>query len=194
VHRLYRHPTDKVIGGVAAGLGVWMNIDPTFVRLAWVLLAIFTGGVFMVIYIAMLFVVPLPPQGWMPGPRPGGPVPGQPAPGQPPGSTTPPGAWAAWQPPPGAGPGPTPGGSSDPAPPGSGGWQQSPPPSGGWAPPAIGNGNAGIVGGVILVLLGAWFLVDQYVDIDWSLLWPVLLMLAGVGLIVLAARRGRTPG
>ena len=189
MHRLYRHPTDKVIGGVAAGLGVWMNIDPTIVRLAWVLLAIFTGGVFLVIYIVMLFVVPLPPQGWMPGPQPGGPMPGQP-----PASTTPRAAWTAWQSPPGAGPGPTAAGPPDPAAPGPGGWQQRPAPSGGWTPPANGNGNAAIVGGVILVLLGAWFLIDQYVDIDWTLLWPVLFMVAGVALIVLAARRGRAPG
>jgi phage shock protein C len=160
VHRLYRHPTDKVIGGVAAGLGVWMNVDPTIVRLAWVVLAIFTGGVFLVIYVVMLFVVPLPPPGWMEAsPATGADA----APGMPPG--------------PAAG----------------GGWQPGPASSGGWTPPAIGNGNAGIVGGVILVLLGAWFLVDQYVDIDWTLLWPVLVMLAGVALIVLAARRGRQP-
>ncbi len=82
MHRLYRHPTDKVIGGVAAGLGVWMNVDPTIVRLAWVVLAIFTGGIFLVIYFVMLFVVPLPPQGWVPGPNPGGPVPGQPPSGR----------------------------------------------------------------------------------------------------------------
>jgi phage shock protein C len=178
VHRLYRHPTDKVIGGVAAGLGVWMNIDPTIVRLAWVLLAIFTGGVFLVIYIVMLFVVPLPPQGWMPSPGAGTTrgVPGEPtAPG-------------GWQEP------PTPSAGWPDAPAPSAGWPQGPAPSGGWTPPAIGNGNAGIVGGVILVLLGAWFLIDQYVDIDWTLLWPVLVMLAGAALIVLAARRGRTPG
>ena len=189
MNRLYRHPTDKVIGGVAAGLGVWMNIDPTIVRLAWVLLAIFTGGVFLVIYIVMLFVVPLPPQGWMPGPSPGGPIPRQP-----PGGTTPSGPSTAWQPPPGAPAGPSPGIPPDPAAPAAGGWPQTPTPSGGWSPPAIGNGSAGIVGGVILVLLGAWFLIDQYVDIDWTLLSPVLVMLAGVGLIILAARRGRTPG
>jgi phage shock protein C len=189
VHRLYRHPTDKVIGGVAAGLGAWMNIDPTIVRLAWVVLAIFTGGVFLVIYIVMLFVVPLAPEGSMPGPQPGGPMRGQP-----PGSTTPPGPWMAPQPPSGAGPGPSAGAPPDPAAPATAGWQQGPAPSGGWTPPAIGNGNAGIVGGVILVLLGAWFLIDQYVDIDWTLLWPALLVIAGVGLIVLAARRGRTPG
>ena len=188
MHRLYRHPTDKVIGGVAAGLGVWMNVDPTIVRLAWVVLAIFTGGMFLVIYFVMLFVVPLPPQGWMPGPNPGGPR-----------------AWPAARParprqadgprgrrrPP---PVPARPRARRPTPPRPAAGRRDRRRPRGWTPPAIGNGNAGIVGGVILVLLGAWFLVDQYVDIDWTLLWPVLVMLAGVALIVLAARRGRTPG
>ena len=187
MHRLYRHPTDRVIGGVAAGLGVWMNVDPTIVRLAWVLLAIFTGGIFLVVYVVMLFVVPLPPRGWMPGPNPGGPIAGQPPGGSPPSA-----GWAAWQTPPAPGGGPAPG--MPPEPGATSRWPQGPALSGGWTPPAIGNGNAGIVGGLILVLLGAWFLIDQYVDIDWTLLWPVLVMLAGVALIVLATRRGRRPG
>ena len=181
MHRLYRHPTDRVIGGVAAGLGVWMNVDPTIVRIIWVLLAFFTGGVFLVIYIVMLFVVPLPPPEWVPGPGPGSPPQGSP----------PPSGWAAWQTP----PAPDPASGQPPVPgPAPQGWQPVPRQDGGWTRPSIGNGNAGIVGGVILVLLGAWFLVDQYIDIDWTLLWPVLVMLAGMALIVLAVRRGRQPG
>ena len=56
------------------------------------------------------------------------------------------------------------------------------------------TGNAGIVAGAVLVILGVWFLVNQYVDIDidWSLLWPVAIMLGGIALIVAAARRNRT--
>jgi phage shock protein PspC (stress-responsive transcriptional regulator) len=174
VNRLYRHPTDKVIGGVAAGVAAWMNVDPTIVRIAWVLLALFTGGIFLLLYIVMLFVVPLAPPGWQPGPGPGaGPYPGDPVSG----------GWGDPIP-------PTPG-----AAPSTPGWHaatsaspSSPP---GWAPPPVGGtGNAGIVAGVVLILLGAWFLVDQYIDIDWSLLWPVFVMLAGVVLIVLATRRG----
>ena len=112
--------------------------------------AIFTGGVFLVIYIVMLFVVPLPPQEWMPGPQRGGPMPGQPA-----GTTPPPGPWTAWQPPRGAEGGAARGMPPDPAAPAAAGWHQGPAPSAGWTPPAIGNGNAGVVGGLILVLLGA---------------------------------------
>ena len=111
---------------------------------------------------------------------------GSPMPGSPP-----PDAWAGWQSTPAPHPAPDPAsGVGVPPVPGAapGGWQPVPPPTGGWSRPSVGNGNAGIVGGVILVLLGAWFLVDQYIDIDWTLLWPVLVMLAGV-----CAHRPRGP-
>ena len=173
MHRLYRHPTDKVIGGVAAGVGVWLNIDPTIVRIAWVLLAFFTGGIFLVLYIVMLVIVPLAPADWVAA-QAAGPARG---------SNTGPAAG------PGPQPAPNPCGPYADGP--NAGWQATPPSSPDWAPPSIGNGNAGIVGGVILVLLGVWFLVDQFLDIDWSLLWPVFVIAAGVALIVVATRRTR---
>jgi hypothetical protein len=43
----------------------------------------------------------------------------------------------------------------------------------------------------VLVLLGIWFLVDDYIHIDWSLLWPVVVIAIGVLLIAGAVRRGR---
>ena len=46
----------------------------------------------------------------------------------------------------------------------------------------------------MLVGLGVWFLVDQYVHIDWQLVWPVVVILIGVGLIVAAMRRSRPSG
>ncbi|MEO5965085.1 MAG: PspC domain-containing protein, partial [Candidatus Limnocylindrales bacterium] len=67
-NRLYRSPTDKVIGGVAGGLAVWMNLDPSLIRLAWVLLAIFSGGIFVLVYFVLMLVVPLAPVGWVPRP------------------------------------------------------------------------------------------------------------------------------
>ena len=33
--RLYRSRDDRILGGVAAGVGEYFNIDPTLVRLAW---------------------------------------------------------------------------------------------------------------------------------------------------------------
>jgi phage shock protein C len=191
--QLYRHPTDRVIAGVAGGLATWLAIDPSLVRVAWVLLAIFSGGLFVIVYIVMMFVVPLPPPGWIPRPRgyrePGsGSVPGwQPgAPGQ---------GWQPGVPGPGwqpgaAGQGWQPGSTDQPAAPETtGGWPAQPSQPA-WTAPR--PGNAGLVAGVVLVVLGVWFLIDQYVRIDWDLVWPVVIMVAGGGLIAAAVLRSRS--
>jgi len=50
--------------------------------------------------------------------------------------------------------------------------------------------NAGVIVGVGLVLLGAWFLVREYLPpIDWSLIWPVILIGIGVLVLVTSSRR-----
>lgn len=55
--RLYRARRDRVIGGVAAGLGDYLNLDPVLVRIIFVILTLFHGiGLF--IYIIMWIVVP----------------------------------------------------------------------------------------------------------------------------------------
>ena len=56
--RLYRSRQDRMIGGVAAGIGEYFDIDPTLVRIAVVLLALFTNGAGVVAYIACMVVVP----------------------------------------------------------------------------------------------------------------------------------------
>jgi hypothetical protein len=44
---------------------------------------------------------------------------------------------------------------------------------------------------VFLVVLGAWFLVDRYVHVDWALVWPVVVIGLGAALIIGAASRSR---
>ena len=174
--RLYRSPSDRVIAGVAGGIAAWLNVDPSLVRIAWVLLAIFSGGIFVVVYFVMMIVVPLPPPGWVPRPRDAG----------------------TWTPPPGSDPaqGWAPGGGPEPAqdPGAAGGWTAPPPawpaPPPGWSTQRAAE-RGGLVAGGVLVLLGVWFLVDDYIHIDWSLLWPVVVIVIGVLLIAGAVRRGR---
>ncbi len=48
---------DRMVAGVAAGIADYMNIDPTIVRLLFVLLAL-AGGPGLVIYIIMWLVMP----------------------------------------------------------------------------------------------------------------------------------------
>jgi phage shock protein C len=55
------------------------------------------------------------------------------------------------------------------------------------------EGRAGIVVGIGLVVVGAWFLLREFVpDIDWGLVWP--LVLVGVGGLILVTTMRRRPG
>ena len=55
--RLYRSRDDRMISGVCSGLADYMDIDPTIVRLLFVLGAIFGLATFWA-YIIMMLVVP----------------------------------------------------------------------------------------------------------------------------------------
>jgi len=55
--RLYRDPDNRVLGGVCSGIGMYFKLDPTIVRL--VFLVIFFGfGIGFLIYIILWIVVP----------------------------------------------------------------------------------------------------------------------------------------
>jgi len=41
--RIYRSEKDKMISGVCGGLGEYLNVDPTLIRLAWVAVTVFTA-------------------------------------------------------------------------------------------------------------------------------------------------------
>ena len=58
--KLYRSTTDRMLGGVCAGIAKYLNMDVTVVRVIAVLLAVFgTGGVWA--YIICLLVIPEEP-------------------------------------------------------------------------------------------------------------------------------------
>lgn len=59
--RLYRDASDKMVGGVCSGLANFFGIDPTVIRLAFVLLTLL-GGHGILIYLVLWLVVPLVPQ------------------------------------------------------------------------------------------------------------------------------------
>ena len=63
VKRLMRSSTDKKIGGVCAGLADYFDIDPTIVRVIW-LLAIFLAGTGFLVYLILWVVLPLAPAGY----------------------------------------------------------------------------------------------------------------------------------
>ena len=59
--KLYRSRTDSMLAGVCGGLGQYLQIDPTLVRLGFVLTAVF-GGHGVLLYLVMCVVVPPEPE------------------------------------------------------------------------------------------------------------------------------------
>lgn len=59
--RLYRG-NDVMLGGVASGLAEYFNLDPTIVRLLFVLIGFVSGGVpAVVVYLIMWAIMPKKP-------------------------------------------------------------------------------------------------------------------------------------
>jgi len=59
MERLYRSSTQKVLGGVCGGLGEYFNIDPTLVRIIYILVTVATGILLgLALYIVLWLIVP----------------------------------------------------------------------------------------------------------------------------------------
>jgi phage shock protein PspC (stress-responsive transcriptional regulator) len=56
--RLTRSTTDSMVAGVAGGIAEYLDVDPTIVRLGWVLATLFTGPVAPLLYVICWFVMP----------------------------------------------------------------------------------------------------------------------------------------
>jgi len=61
--RLMRSRTDSRIGGVCGGIGEYFDIDPTIVRVLWVVLSVVPGCLVggLVAYVALWIIVPKAP-------------------------------------------------------------------------------------------------------------------------------------
>ncbi len=60
-HRLFRSRDFRVIAGICGGLGKYFNLDPTIVRILWVLFGIASLGTALLVYIILIFVIPEEP-------------------------------------------------------------------------------------------------------------------------------------
>lgn len=171
--RLYRSPDDRMLAGVAGGVAESLDADPSLVRVVWAVLVFLTGGLALLVYIVMAIVVPERPA-WTAAAA---------------GTTAPDGTTT---------------GDNPPAGPAEGQWLA---PDGSTVPLAASspaprarrrNGDdrsrGGLVVGLVLILLGAFFLVRQLIpSLDLGLWWPVVAIGLGILLIVLALVPPRRP-
>jgi phage shock protein C len=58
---LYRSRTNRQVAGICGGLGEFLGIDPTIVRLLFVFGVIFGYGFLLLVYFVMFIVVPEEP-------------------------------------------------------------------------------------------------------------------------------------
>jgi phage shock protein C len=187
--RLYRS-RDRQLAGVAGGMAEYLNIDPTVVRVLWILAAILTGGLVLLAYIVLAIITPENPY-LAAGPAPVG------YPGYGPGAGA-------------AGYGPT--GytqAANPTTASAAGWS-APPASPTWSPDwaaaaaadaqarqqARGRGfGAAAIVGTVLIVIGGIALADAALP-AWSsaaVLGPAVIIALGAAIVVASVRRTATP-
>ena len=62
--KLYKSSTEKKIDGVCGGIAEYFNVDPTVIRLAWVIFSCL-GGSGLLAYIICAIVMPRNPNGYI---------------------------------------------------------------------------------------------------------------------------------
>ena len=58
IKTLYRSKSNRIIAGVCAGLGDYLNVDPTIIRLLFVLGLFTFNGAMLLVYLIMTIVTP----------------------------------------------------------------------------------------------------------------------------------------
>jgi phage shock protein C len=154
--------------GVAGGMARYFDIDPSVVRIIWALLVL-AGGAGLLLYLVAAIVIPEEPVGWTPtaaGARVDATAPGAP----------------------------------DGTPPPTGGTSPTDPPTAASGPPwgyragvdRRDRGGGAVILGIVLVVLGGWFLLQRFIpQVDPELVWPVVLLVLG-GLLIIGAMRRRS--
>ena len=56
--RLYRSKKERILGGVCAGLGEHLDVDPTVIRLIWAVVSVLSVGTGIIIYILAWIIIP----------------------------------------------------------------------------------------------------------------------------------------
>ncbi len=162
--RLYRSH-DRQLAGVAGGMADYLDIDPTVVRILWILAGIASVGFALLAYFVLAIVIPQAPYASAAAPAGGWSAPAAPGAGW----TTPPAA-PAWNPAWSAGAAPDPRASR--------------------RSESRGIGAAAIVG-VVLIVIGAVALADAALPgwVGGAVIGPAVILALGAALLVSSLRR-----
>lgn len=56
--RLYRSKTRRMLGGICGGLGDYLDVDPTIIRVVWAVLTLITVGIGILAYLVAWVIIP----------------------------------------------------------------------------------------------------------------------------------------
>ena len=56
--KLTRSRTQRMLCGVCGGLGEYLNLDPTIIRIIWVLFTLFSIGLAILVYFIAAVIIP----------------------------------------------------------------------------------------------------------------------------------------
>ena len=59
--RLYRSKKERILGGVCGGLAEHIDVDPSIIRLVWIVVTLVSIGLGIIIYLAAWIIVPEDP-------------------------------------------------------------------------------------------------------------------------------------
>jgi phage shock protein C len=60
--RLYRSRKDRILGGICGGLGEHIDVDPSIIRLVWVVATLLSLGTGIIVYLAAWIIIPESPE------------------------------------------------------------------------------------------------------------------------------------
>jgi phage shock protein C len=60
--RLYRSGKDRILGGICGGLGEHIDVDPSIIRLVWVIVTLLSLGTGIIVYLAAWIIIPESPE------------------------------------------------------------------------------------------------------------------------------------
>lgn len=60
--KLYRSRSNKMLTGLAGGIAQYFGVDPTLVRILLVIFEFATGGLLIIAYLIVSFIVPKEPE------------------------------------------------------------------------------------------------------------------------------------
>jgi phage shock protein C len=169
--RFYRG-SDRIIGGVCSGIAAGLHVDPLWVRLAFVVLA-FAQGIGLLVYILLWLVMPETPQGQAHGNS-----------GFDSMTADLKRMWAEFRGQPAAAPSVPSGAAPTDA-------SVAPPAPAALAAPTAPTApahNQSVLLGVILFVIGLVLLGNNTGFVNWSVLWPVILIAIGVFILLRNSR------